>query len=473
MANEDSVENPAQFRNVSLHPVLDPVHTERSESPEPSCVSMKTDFSRELPLYFRDSYTKMSSFHTERSPEPSCVSMKTDFSRELPLYFRDSDTKMSPIHTERSESPEPSCVSMKTDFSRELPLYFRDSYTKMSEKQDITSNSEIINHLDFIFMNLQHRVISLVKNELKTFKKVLCSHYSVCSKEEKEDEEDQSSFREGALKITLHVLNSMNQPGLAKILQTKLAPACQKKLKIKLKAKYKRLHEGIVMQGHSKLISEIYTELYITAEKELDEFKLSKYGKSDEYILRLQPVIKASRKAELCNGNLTEQSCIALASALGSSISSLRELNLSKNCLRDSGVKQLCYGLLKPHCKLETLKLIDCELTNKSCVYLASVLTLKSSSLKELALSCNKLCDPGVKLLTDALRKPRCKLETLNLYNCKVTDEGCAYLVSALRSNTSCLRELNLGKNELGESGTKKLSAFLEDPSHKLKNLYL
>ncbi|XP_036420793.1 NLR family CARD domain-containing protein 3-like [Colossoma macropomum] len=995
MKSEDSMENPPQFRH-GLHPTLGPIHTERS--PEPSCVSMKSDFSRELPLYFRDSNTKMSPIHTERSEssEPSCVSMKSDFSRELPIYFRDSYTKMSLIPTERSESPEPSCVSMKSDFSRELPLYFRGFYTKQSEKQDKAFNSEIINHLDSVFMDVEHKVISLVKTELKRFKKVLCSHYSACSKEEKKDEEDQSTFREGALKITLHVLNSMNQTGLAKILQTKLAPVCQKNFKIKLKTKYKRLNEGIVMQGHSKLISDIYTELYITAgesgevnnehevrqietafrrlatqdtaikchdifkglpgedelirtvltkgvagigktvsvhkfildwadgkanqdiqfifplpfrelnllkekklslmgllhhfftetkefgsldcadykvlfifdgldecrlpldfqkneslcsateatsldvlltnlikgnllpsallwitsrpaaanqippecvdqvtevrgfndhqkeeyfrkrisdqslakriithikssrslyimchlpvfcwisatvlerllneeemqeipktltqmfthflifetkqknlkyhgkyetdpqqaretilalgklafqelakgnlifyeddltecginvkelavysgvctqvfreefglfmgkvycfvhlsiqeflaalyvflsfsihrenppgvkvqqtsdladllyektqtdllkravdkainsenghldlfvrfllglsvksnqtllqglqsplrssshsseevaqhikkkirekpapeksinlfyclnelndlslmqevqkyvhskdhhslsevrltpvqwsalvfallnsEKELDEFKLSKYGKSDEYVLRLQPVIKASRKAELCNGDLTEKSCIALASALGSSTSSLRELNMSKNCLHDSGVKKLCFGLMNPHCKLETLKLIDCELTRKSCVYLASVLMSKSSNLKELALSCNELCDPGVKLLTDALRKPQCKLETLNLYNCKVTDEGCAYLASALRSNTSCLRELNLGRNELGESETQKLSAFLEDPSHKLKNLLL
>lgn len=54
--------------------------------------------------------------------------------------------------------------------------------------------------------------------------------------------------------------------------------------------------------------------------------------------------------------NLSERSCGALASVLGSSSSALRELDLSNNNLGDRGVKLLCAGLESPHCSLEALR---------------------------------------------------------------------------------------------------------------------
>lgn len=54
--------------------------------------------------------------------------------------------------------------------------------------------------------------------------------------------------------------------------------------------------------------------------------------------------------------NLTDQSCATVASVLKLAKCPLRELNLSKNDLQDSGVKMLSDGLKSSHCKLEILR---------------------------------------------------------------------------------------------------------------------
>ncbi|XP_076875899.1 NLR family CARD domain-containing protein 3-like [Brachyhypopomus gauderio] len=66
------------------------------------------------------------------------------------------------------------------------------------------------------------------------------------------------------MKITLHVLRNMNQTDLANTLETKLATACYRKLKSKLREKCQKINEGISQHGTTALLNEIYTELYIT-----------------------------------------------------------------------------------------------------------------------------------------------------------------------------------------------------------------
>ncbi|XP_035990237.1 NACHT, LRR and PYD domains-containing protein 12-like [Fundulus heteroclitus] len=213
--------------------------------------------------------------------------------------------------------------------------------------------------------------------------------------------------------------------------------------------------------------------ILVSSSEDLDVFDLKKYSASEEVLQRLLPVVKGSNKALLSGCNLSERSCEALSSVLSSQSSSLRELDLSNNNLQDSGVKLLSVGLESPNCKLETLRLNGCNLSERSCEALSSVLSSQSSSLRELDLSNNNLQDSGVKLLSAGLESPNCKLETLRLNGCNLSERSCEALSSVLSSQSSSLRELDLSNNNLQDSGVKLLSAGLESPHCKLETLSL
>uniref|UniRef100_A0A8C7XN26 NACHT domain-containing protein n=1 Tax=Oryzias sinensis TaxID=183150 RepID=A0A8C7XN26_9TELE len=151
----------------------------------------------------------------------------------------------------------------------------------------------------------------------------------------------------------------------------------------------------------------------LSSEEDLEVFDLQKYSCSEEALLRLLPVIKASNKALLNSCNLSERSCAALSSVLSSQSSRLRGLDLSSNFLKDSQVKLLSAGLESSDCKLGTLRLMNCSLSKISCEALVSALKKNPSNLTELDLSWNNLQDSGVRHLCGFLESPDCRLQTL------------------------------------------------------------
>nr|XP_021325111.1 uncharacterized protein LOC569265 isoform X1 [Danio rerio] len=164
-----------------------------------------------------------------------------------------------------------------------------------------------------------------------------------------------------------------------------------------------------------------------------------------------------------------DEGCQFVTGIVGKNLLLVIELNLSDRKLGDTRVNQLSALLQDKHCRLNTLMLIKCDLTEKSCSALASVLRSDSSSLKDLDLSNNNLQDSGVKLLSDGLKDS--KLEKLSYSDCNISEEGYKALASALRSNPSHLIELDLRGNDPGQSGVKELTDLLQDPHCTLKKL--
>uniref|UniRef100_A0AAZ1XV38 B30.2/SPRY domain-containing protein n=2 Tax=Oreochromis aureus TaxID=47969 RepID=A0AAZ1XV38_OREAU len=215
------------------------------------------------------------------------------------------------------------------------------------------------------------------------------------------------------------------------------------------------------------------TFMLLSSEEDLDEFDFKKYSASEEALLRMLPVVKASNKALLSSCNLSEKGCEVLLSVVSSQSCSLRELDLSTNSLKASAVKLLSAAVESPHAKLNILRLNICELSEENCEALSSVLSSQTSSLTELDLSIRKLQDSGMKLLSAGLQSLNCKLNTLRLSGCNLSERSCEALCSVLSSQSSSLRELDLSNSDLQDSGLKLLSAGLKSSHCAVETLSL
>ncbi|KAL0146963.1 hypothetical protein M9458_057902, partial [Cirrhinus mrigala] len=198
----------------------------------------------------------------------SSVSVKSDRSKEVPPRF--SEKKTSSTKSVRSDSHVSSSVSVKSDRSKEVPPRFSEkkaSFTKRVQYE--TLDSDVQTHRNYknfkdnllwIFKGLESKIITFLKNELEKFKKILQEEdlqYFV-----KDFNENRCSIKEAALDLTLYFLREMKQDEAADTLEDELFFIHQ--LKCSLKEKYQCVFEGIAKQGDSRLLNNIYTDLYIT-----------------------------------------------------------------------------------------------------------------------------------------------------------------------------------------------------------------
>ncbi|XP_065096307.1 NLR family CARD domain-containing protein 3-like [Paramisgurnus dabryanus] len=174
------------------------------------------------------------------------------------------------------------------------------------------------------------------------------------------------------------------------------------------------------------------------SEEVLDELNLKKYNTTLEGKIRLIPAVSNCTRAILTDCNLTVECFKIVASFLQSSNSPVRELDLSNNDLKDSGVKLISDALKSHNCKLHTLRLSGCMVTDEGCCCLASALSSNPSShLRVLDLSYNHPQHLGVQVLSQRLNDPKCTLETLNL------EHGGAFRIKAGLRKYACDLRLN------------------------------
>ena len=111
---------------------------------------------------------------------------------------------------------------------------------------------------------------------------------------------------------------------------------------------------------------------------------------------------------------------------------------------------------LSKHTKLESLRLITCNLDRSGCMALGRL-----SSLKVLKLFNSNVDDEGVKALVGAIASNN-TLEVLDLsQNTSITAKGLSSLSSLLRSEKCCLRELALRDMYIGDDGAAALVGAL------------
>ncbi|XP_026157345.1 NLR family CARD domain-containing protein 3-like isoform X2 [Mastacembelus armatus] len=207
--------------------------------------------------------------------------------------------------------------------------------------------------------------------------------------------------------------------------------------------------------------------ILLSSEQDLDVFDLKKYSASEEALLRLLPVVSLSKKVLLSGCNLSERSCEALASVLSSQSSTLRELDLSNNDLQDSGVKLVSDGLRSPHCKLQSLRLSGCLVTKKGFASLASALTYNPSHLRELDLSYNHPGESGLKFLSAEVKGPHRRLDNLS-----VEPGGVQWLRPGLKKYSCELTidpntvsgKLRLSDNNRKATHVEEVQSYPDDP---------
>ncbi|KAK7944645.1 hypothetical protein WMY93_000373 [Mugilogobius chulae] len=275
-------------------------------------------------------------------------------------FYSSGQNLLSPPHSSESPESEAAFYCSAVDQTLQSPNGHLDLFLRFLLGLSLPTNQKLLQGLltDTGSDQTDQETVKYIKQKL--------------------DEKDLSAERSLNL---LHCLNELNNQSLMEEIQ-----------------RYKKM--GLVSRLSSPAQWSALSFLLLSSDSDLEEFDLRKFQSSETALLGLLPVVKASTKALLIGCGLSPHCCGPLASVLSSS--GLTHLDLSNNDLQDSGVEFLCNGLKSAPCRLETLRLSGCLVSERGGAALASALSSAHSCVTELDLSYNHP-GPSAELLT-ALR---------------------------------------------------------------------
>ncbi|KAM9848684.1 protein NLRC3-like isoform 2-T2 [Aulostomus maculatus] len=271
---------------------------QRSASPEPSCLSLKSDQSMGGYIDFSGGPPAGGRMQRSASPEPSCLSLKSDQSMGGYIDFSGGPPAGGRMQQQRRDSPGPGA-----------------SIVGQSVDRRVEQQSSDQTPLDSTLMQLEEHLHMFVTAEMKRVRRLLSPHYPECIGSQPEDEvevgykeEQGRSSREPFLRMALGFLRRMKQEDLADRLRNRtVAVECRCRVKSNLCQKFQCVFEGITKAGKPTSLNQIYTELHITeggaaevnAEHEVRQIEAaSRKPAAPETTIRLEDLFKASAGRE-------------------------------------------------------------------------------------------------------------------------------------------------------------------------------
>ncbi|XP_067296648.1 protein NLRC3-like isoform X3 [Pseudorasbora parva] len=223
---------------------------QRSESPEPSVVSVKSNNSINNPPNFSDATSDPSRRKRQRSesPEPSVVSVKSNNSIKNPPDFSDATSDPSRRQRQGSESSKLSSVSLKSSFSMAQP-------PALSGGQETSDSLRGEIHLTrYGTSSTSHYQTNIRQDKPES---VLHTHTL-------EIGNLQSVKDQHKLSITAHISQDKTESvQQTHTLETRGLQRVKDQHKTSMKNKYERLFEGIKLLENETPLNRIYTQLYI------------------------------------------------------------------------------------------------------------------------------------------------------------------------------------------------------------------
>jgi len=170
---------------------------------------------------------------------------------------------------------------------------------------------------------------------------------------------------------------------------------------------------------------------------------------------------------------VTDKGVKHIAEALSNSNCALNSLDLSFCILADEGVKDIAEALSNSNCALNSLNLRCCMVTDEGVKHIAEALSNSNCALNSLDLSSNSVTDKGVKHIAEALSNSNCALNSLDLSFCNVADEGVKDIAEALSNSNCALNSLNLRICKVTDKGVKRIAEALSNSNCALNSLDL